>query len=1090
MIGMMRNRGPIAWMANHPVAPNLIMVVCLVGGFMVWQSMQREVFPDTQEDLVEITVAYPGASPEEVEQGLVLGIEEAVHGLDGVKEVRSEATDGTAKVTVEALADADLERLGQEIKSEVDRIRTFPEDAEEPDISVVSRKRQVLEVQLYGPVTEMVLREYAEQLRDRLLQDSRITQVELSGIKPFEISIEVPQDNLRRYNLTLSDIAARIGNASVETPGGSVKPQSGEVLVRVTERRDFGKEFGRLPVISTPEGGKVLLDDIATVKDGFEEADTYAFYNEQPAIGILVYRVGDQTPTGVSKAAQEVCNEFMASLPEDLKLAVLNDMAEEYQGRIDLLVKNGTFGILLVLCVLGLFLELRLAFWVMMGIPISFLGAIIFLPIFGVSLNMISLFAFIVALGIVVDDAIVIGENVYYHHEQGKPLKQAAVDAAREMAMPVTFSVLTNVATFMPLIFIPGMLGKFFWMLPVVVVSAFLVSLFEALFILPAHLGHRKEKAGVSLIGGGIHRAQQAFGRAFTRAVHAVYRPILNFALTHRYFVFALAVSTLLVVLSWPLSGRMGLSMMPTVESDFGRAALELPFGSAVERTEALARRIEEAAYTVAEESGRPELLEGVSTLIGNGGSHSATIQAFLADAEIRDTIMSTEEFVTKWRNKVGPVHGVETLTFSADFGGPGGGDDITIELSHRNMAVLETASAELAAQLANYPIVKDINDGFQPGKDQIDFKINQKGKSLELTARDVAQQMRNAFYGSEVVRQQRGRNELKIMVRLPKSERISEYNIEQLMLRTPGGLDVPLREVVEVDRTNAYTSISRREGRRVIQVTADVNPRRQAQEIIASVRENELPALLARYPGLDASFEGHEAEIRDSMGGLMAGFVIAMMVIYALLAIPFRSYIQPLIIMVSIPFGTIGAIIGHVIMGYSLSLDGLFGVMALSGVVVNDALVLVDAINRRRRDEPDVHAAALDSAEQRFRPVLLTTLTTFCGVGPLIFERSIQAQFMIPMAISLGFGVMFATAITLSLGAQPLPGSGRRPPRAGRLRTFSPGRIRAPKSGRDFPVDSQTLVRRCCALGEGECSHEPSAACKLRIMGTHAHGR
>ncbi|MBN2311176.1 MAG: efflux RND transporter permease subunit [Candidatus Hydrogenedentes bacterium] len=1009
------SRGPIAWMCHHPVAPNLIMAVCLLGGVLVWSNMQREVFPDTQEDLVEVSVAYPGASPEEVEQGIVLGVEEAVRGLDGVKEVRSEASDGTAQITIEALANADLERLGQEVKSQVDRIRTLPEDAEKPDISVVSRKRQVLQLQLYGDVNERVLREYAEQLRDRLLQDSGITQVELSGAKAYEISIEVSQENLRRYDLTLEDIADRIGAASVETPGGSVKPRSGEVMVRVKERRDYGKEFGRLPVISNTDGGEVLLEDIATIKDGFEEVDTFAFYDGKPAIGVLVYRVGSQTPIGVSQAVDRVCASFEASLPESLHLKKLDDMAEEYQGRIHLLLKNGSFGIILVLCVLGLFLEMRLAFWVMMGIPVSFLGGILFLPMFGVSLNMMSLFAFIVALGIVVDDAIVIGENVYYHHEQGKPFLQAAIDGAHEMAMPVTFSVLTNVVTFMPLIFIPGMMGKFFWMLPVVVISAFLVSLFEALFILPSHLGHRKDKTRHGL-GSLLHRPQQAFGRAFTKVIHVLFRPVMNVLLHHRYLVLVAAMAFLVVVASWPLSGRMGFSLMPTIESDFGRAALELPYGSAVERTTELALRIEAGAVAAIEESGHPELLEGISVLIGSGGSHTATIMAFLADAKAREGLLTTEEFVQRWREKVGPIHGVENVTYSSDFGGPGGGEDITVELTHRSMAVLEEASADLAAQLALYPMVKDINDGFQPGKDQIDFKITPKGKSLGLTARSVARQMRSAFYGAEVVRQQRGRNELKVMVRLPKEERISEYNIEQLMVRTPSGQEVPLREVVEISRSNTYTEISRRQGRRVIQVGADVVPRRRAQEIISSLRENELPALEARYPGLDCSFEGHEAEIRDSMGGLKAGFVIAILVIFALLAIPFRSYVQPLIIMVSIPFGIIGAILGHLIMGYGLSLDSMFGVLALSGVVVNDALVLVDATNRRRRDVSTVHLAALDSVEQRFRPVMLTTLTTFCGVAPLIFETSIQAQIMIPMAISLGFGILFATCITLVL--------------------------------------------------------------------------
>ncbi len=1012
---LLGKHSPIAWMAHHPVAPNLIMIVFLVGGFLVWGNMQREVFPDTQEDLIQVSVTYPGASPEEVEQGIVLAVEEAVRGLDGVKELRASATEGVAQITIEALSGANLERLGQEVKSEVDRIRTFPEEAEKPDISVVSRKHQVLQLLLFGNVSDWVLREKAEQLRDLLLQDPDITQVELSGDKSFEISIEVEQHKLRQYNLSIQDIVAKVSSAAIEMPGGSVKPQGGEVLVRVTERRDYGSEFARIPIISTPDGGDVSLEDIATIKDDFEEVDRFSYFDGQPAIGVFVYRVGKQSPTDVSKAVDKVCASFVASLPDGLHMKKQNDMADEYQGRINLLLKNGTIGILLVLGVLGLFLEVKLAFWVMMGIPVSFLGAIMFLPFLGVTLNMMSLFAFIVALGIVVDDAIVVGENVYYHHESGKSFMQAAIDGSHELIMPVTFSVLTNVVTFMPLIFIPGMMGKMFWMLPVVVICAFLISLFEVFFILPSHLGHRKDKER-SGIARWLHQPQQFFSKNFTKAIHVLFRPMMNVFLQYRYLVLVVAICILMVVVSWPASGRMGFSMMATIESDYGRADLELPYGSAVEKTIAIVQRIEQGALEVVEECGRPELLDGINVLVGGSGSHTASLTVFLADAKTREGIMTTEEFVRRWRDKVGPIHGIKALSYSADFGGPGAGDDITIELSHQSMDVLEQVSSELAQKLASYPMIKDINDGFQPGKDQINFKISPEGESLGLSAQEVARQMRNAFYGAEVLRQQRGRNEVKVMVRLPKHERISEYNIEQLMLRTPSGSEVPLMEVVTIERSNAYTNISRREGRRVIQVTAGVEPRSRAQEIISTLRETELPEIASRYPGLSYSFEGREAEIRDSMGGLKAGFVIALMVIYALLAIPFRSYFQPLIVMVSIPFGAVGAILGHLIMGFGLSLDSIFGLLALSGVVINGSLVLVNAINCSIANGVNVHDASLNAVEQRFRPVLLTTLTTFCGVAPLIFETSIQAQIMIPMAISLGFGVLFSTFITLLL--------------------------------------------------------------------------
>ncbi|MBN2309035.1 MAG: efflux RND transporter permease subunit [Candidatus Hydrogenedentes bacterium] len=1013
--GQSRQRGAIAWMAYHPVAANLAMVFCLLGGYFMMLHVTKEVFPDVQDDLVQISMSYPGASPEEVEQAVVLAIEENVRGLDGVKEVTSVAGEGSARVTVEVLEGEDLQRLSQEIKSEVDRIRTFPEDAEEPEIEIVSRRRRVLSLQLYGSVDEVVLRELAEQARDRLLQDPEITQVDLRGVRPLEISIEVPQENLRRYNLTLSEIASRLRSASVEVPGGGLKTEGGEVLVRMKERRDYGRQFARTPIISAPDGSQVLLEDIAVIKDEFADVDRFGLYNGKPSINLAIYRVGKQTPIQVSEAAHRQIDMLNQILPGDVRIEVLDDRADIYRQRVQLLLRNGTLGLCLVLLSLGLFLELRLAFWVMMGIPISFLGSMLFLPTLGVSINMISMFAYIIALGIVVDDAIVIGENIYYHHENGKSFQEAAVAGARELAVPVTFSILTNVATFMPLYFIPGMMGKIFKMIPLVVITVFMISLMESIFVLPAHLGHHRDKKrrGLNRL---LHSAQQAFGKAFIRAVRDLFGPFLDTMLKRRYVVVSVATAVLTTLLSWPLSGRMGFSLFPRVESDFARAGVVLPYGSAVAKTEAIGHRLYEGARQVVDECGHPELVEGIFMSIGEEGGHTAVVEVFLADAEIRDPIMSTDEFCQRWRDAVGPVLGVESLVYASDFGGPGHGSALTVELSHRSIAVLERASAELAEALANFPSVKDIEDGFQPGKQQIDFKIKPEGKALGLTAQDVAREVRNAFYGAEVVRQQRGRNEIKVMVRLPEEERISEHDLDRLMIRTPAGTDVPLNQVVEAKRGRAYTTIDRRDGRRVVQVEADVVPRSRALEVLASIEADELPALKRKYPGLTYTFEGRQADMRESMASLKGGFIMALVAVFALLAIPFRSYIQPLIIMVSIPFGIIGAIIGHLIMGYSLSVVSMFGIVALSGVVVNDALVLIDAANRRLREGLAPHDAVLQAAIQRFRPIMLTTLTTFCGLAPMIFETSRQARFLIPMALSLGFGIVFATVITLIL--------------------------------------------------------------------------
>jgi multidrug efflux pump subunit AcrB len=880
----------------------------------------------------------------------------------------------------------------------------------------VSRRRNVIDLILFGDAEASTLHELGEMVRDQLLSDPDITQVELEGVRPLEISIEIPQENLRRYNLTLSDVADRLRSASVDLPGGGIKTSGGEILLRVKERRDYGQQFARIPVITASDGTRVLLEDIAIIDDSYEESDSYATFDGKPAVFLDVYRIGSQTPIQVAKAVFSQLDIIRDTLPEGIGITVLRDRADLFGQRADLLLKNGGLGILLVLIILGIFLEIRLAFWVMMGIPISFLGSLLFFPALGISLNMITMFAFIMAVGIVVDDAVIVGENIYFFYQEGDDLLTAAVKGARDIATPVTFSILTNVVAFMPLFFIPGVMGKIFRMIPLVVCTAFLISLFESLFILPAHLGHRRERR-LGRYRGWLSNRQQAFSGWFTRWVRNRFGPFLDGALSRRYLVVSLAVAVLIFFLAYAASGRMGMGLFPKVESDFARASATLPYGTPVEKTEAVAQKMFEGALKVIEKTGRPELVTGIYTRVGRGGSHNLFMTVYLAEPEIRDQIMSTREFTKRWREETGRVPGVENVNFRSDFGGPGHGSAITVELSHRDTAVLEKASARLASDLASYSLIKDIDDGYQKGKEQLDFTLRPEGKALGLTAQDVARQIRSAFHGSRVLRQQRGRNELTVTVRLPLEERVSEYNIQEMVVRTPSGTFVPLRDVVDLKRNRAFTTISRRNGKRVVQVTADVNDRSRAGEIESALTEEELPKLMSVYPGLQYSFEGRAADTRESMKSLKIGFTMAMILIFTLLAVPFKSYIQPLIVMTSIPFGIIGAVLGHMIMGYSLSVVSMFGIVALSGVVVNDSLILIDFANRRIRERGmSVHDAVLDAAIQRFRPILLTTATTFGGLAPMMFERALQARFMIPMAISLGYGIVFATVITLVL--------------------------------------------------------------------------
>jgi len=761
-------------------------------------------------------------------------------------------------------------------------------------------------------------------------------------------------------------------------------------------------------VITSPEGTELRVRDIGKVSDTFEETYHVFTYNGKPAVGLDVYRVGDQTPLGVSEAAQQRLAQIEASLPPGVHVDLARDMSDIYRQRLELLLRNGLMGLTLVLVILTVFLEYKLAFWVTMGIPISFLGALLFLPGAEVTINMISMFAFIIALGIVVDDAIVVGENVFEYRQAGMGLLEAAIQGARDVAVPVTFSILTNIAAFAPLAFVPGIMGKIWRVIPLVVSSVFLISLLESLFVLPAHLAHTKKEHATGL-GRAIHQAQQRLSRFISRMIEAVFGPFLGVVLRFRYLTVGTALAMLVLVAGYVASGRMGFVLMPQVDADEADATATLPYGAPLSELIAVRDRLIESAQSVAAAHDSDKLMRGLRAEIDD---NEVNVTAYLREPEVRP--IPTAGFARLWREKTGPIKGLESLRFQSDRRGPGSGKSLTVELAHRDIDVLDRAGAELAACLSQFSNVKDIDDGYTPGKQQLDFKMVPEGRSLGLTASELARQLRGSFYGSEALRQQRGRNEVKVMVRLPKGQRISEYDVESFIVRTAAGADVPLRQVATVQRGRAYTVINRRDGRRTVSVTADVAPQSETDRVLSTLQESILPELMGRYPLLTYSFEGRQEDMRESMQSLWRGFFMALLLIYVLLGIPFRSYVQPLIVMTSIPFGLIGAVLGHLVMGYSLSVISMMGVVALSGVVVNDALVLVDYANRQRLQGQTAREAVWSACIRRFRPVLLTTVTTFGGLAPMIFETSRQARFMIPMALSLGYGILFATVITL----------------------------------------------------------------------------
>jgi len=1008
--------GMISWMAHNPVAANLLMVTFIVGGFlMLKMRVRQEVFPQIEPDYINITVPYPGASPEEVEQGILLAIEEAVRPLDGIKEINSSASEGAGSVSIELDIGVDKNKTLADVKSAVDRIVTFPQDAERPIVMAPKWRAEAISIVIYGDQKEKILREFAETMRDELLDLPEISYVELFGTKSMEISVEVPQDTLRQYGLTLGQIASKVRQTALEIPAGGVKTPAGEVLLRTAERRDLGREFMDIAVAHSTDGVPVKLGDIADIKDGFAETDLEAAYDGQRSIEIEVYSVGDESPTVVAETAKRYVEKKRQMLPEGVNITTWRDRSEIYRDRLDLLLKNAAIGLVLVLVILGLFLEPRLAFWVTMGIPISFFGSFFFLPMFNVSLNMISLFAFIITLGMVVDDAIVVGENAFRFRRKGMQFLEAAVRGARQVSMPVFFSVATTVVAFAPGLFIPGTRGKFMMNIPLVVILVMSISLIESFFILPAHISHLGTGAWLKF----LTERQKKFSMGVEKFIRKVYAPFLNFAMRNRWITVSVGIAVLVSSCGLIKGGHVKMTDFPKEESDWVSVEAKLPFGVSIDETGDVMQRLIATAKETINENGGPQINRGIFSILGasrgGAGSHVTMVIVNLVPTDFRP--IGSYDFSQKWRKKIGQIPGIESLTF--DFTtGHGGSLPIDVQLSHSRTDTLEAAAADLARQLASFDGVKDVDDGIELGKPQWDFTLSPEGVAAGLTSADLASQVRSSFYGSEALRQQRGRNEIRVFVRLPREERESLTNVEDMIIRTPDGGEMPLMAAAEVKEGRAYTSIRRTNGKRTIRVMADVDEdRANAQEVMAALYSDVLPDLRLKYPGLGYGRAGRQKSMQEFMDFLFKlAYPLALIVMYVLIAIPLRSYLQPFfVVMIAIPFGAVGAIVGHLIMGYMMSLISFMGFVALSGVVVNDSLVFVAAANRIRQERGfSGFDAAYEAGQQRFRAIVLTSLTTFAGLTPMIFETSVQARVLIPMAISLGFGVLFATLVTL----------------------------------------------------------------------------
>lgn len=1029
-------KSAVAWFVRNPVAANLLVVIIFVGGFFGVYSLRQEIFPEFSADQVSITVKYPGAAPEEVEEGVCVRVEEAIHGLDGMKRITSTAFESVGSTMVEVLPGHESRKVLDDIKTRVDAIDTFPKDTEKPEIKEIMIRNQVIAVGIAGKADEKSLKRIGEQVRDEISNLPGITQVELISTRPYEISIEVSEAVLRRYGMSLDEVASAVRQSSLDLPGGSVKTEGGEILVRVKGQAYVGIDFENIVLRTLPDGTRLRLGDVATIVDGFEETDQAARLDGEPAVIVQVFRVGEQSALKIADAVKAYLQEAQTRMPNGIKLMPWQDYSKFLRGRLDTLLNDTRVGFLLVFALLAMFLKFRLAWWVSFGIPIAFLGALALMPFLDVSISMISLFAFILVLGVVVDDAIVIGENIYTRYQKGDDGITAAIRGTQEVMVPVTFGVLTTAAAFFPMLFIGGNTGKIMRVIPLIVIPTLLISLVEALICLPVHLRHVDKKQKEHGISARWAKIQEWFGGKMDLFVRRVYRPLLERALTWRYLTIAIALTVFMFTLGLIGGGRIKFVFFPNVEADDAGAFLTMPQGTPKEVTFAAIKQLEEAALQVQREMDATKATHDGSSVIrhihaavgeqpfrtmmsrnagGTGksyvGSHLGEVHFELAPSEVRNTTGAA--IVKRWRELASAVPGAVELTFlSSVFSA---GEAVNVQLTGLKLDELRHAADELKTRLAEFPGVVDITDSFRGGKQEVKLKIKPAAQALGLTLEDLARQVRQGFYGEETQTIQRGRDEVKVFVRYPEAERRSLGDLENMRIRTRDGSEVPFSAVAEAELGRGFASIKRVDRNRAINVTADVDEARgNANEINLALTQTVLPDLLRRHPGVRYTYEGERREQGETMSGLIRGFIITLFVIYALLAIPLSSYLQPFLVMSAIPFGVVGAVWGHVIMGIPVSVLSVFGIVALAGMVVNDSLVLVDFINQRRKAGATLGQAVREAGASRFRPIVLISGTTFLGLAPLILERSVQAQFLVPMSVSLGFGCVASTAISL----------------------------------------------------------------------------
>ena len=1012
----------VAWFAENHVAANLLMLFLLIAGAITCLTMKIEVFPEASLDRISVSMVYSGASPEEVEEGIIRRIEEGVAGLAGIKRIDSVALEGYGYVNIEVMKGWDLNTLLDDIKAEVDRISNFPEEAEEPVVREVIRRNNVIWIAVYGDAPEKTLKHLAEKIKDDITNLKGVTLANLLGVRKGEIHIEISEAVLCQYGLTLGRVAEAVRKTSLDLPAGRIKSTSGEILVRTKGRRYYAADYRNVAVVARSDGSLVTLGEIGQLNDGFEDVDLFARFQEKPAALIRVFRVADQNALSVVQQVKEYIEKIRPSLPAGIAIGYFGDDSKFLRSRLQLLLKNLLIGLLLVIILLGLMLNLRLAFWVTLGIPISFMAGLMLLPQFSISINMVSLFAFIMVLGIVVDDAIIIGDNIFRKSEQGLPPLKAATEGTIEVGRPVIFSVLTTIVAFWPLLLGGGFMGKMMRNIPIVIILVLIGSLIESLFILPAHMARSK---GMRSGQSRNNKKEKRSARWLRWFIRVPYGRFLEFCLRWRYATLAVGVVLLILTFGLWKAGWVKFVFFPKVEGDMLECRLTMPVGTSAARTREVVAHLEKCArQALTQEDEKrdkdaPSLFEFSVSLVGwqqgrtDYGGHLANIWVQVPGEKKRG--ISTKRLSNAWRDQAGTIPDVESFDFRSER--HSAGKSVEFHLSSADNDLLLMAVDDLKRELNSYPGVTDVADSFLQGKKELQLKLKPAARSLGLTLSDLAQQVRHAFYGCEALRLQRDKDEVKVMIRYPERERKSLKYIEQMRIRTADGTEVPFNQVAQVNMKRGYAAIERGQRRRVVKVSADVNTAViNANELRNRMVDGFLPELESRYADLAYSMEGEGKEQKEAMEDVYRGFAVALFGIYCLLAIPFKSFTQPIIVMAAIPFALVGAVAGHLFMGMDLSILSLCGMVGLTGVVVNDSLVLIYTTNQVRKQGNGAHSAITKGSAIRFRAIILTSLTTFAGLTPMLLEKSLQAKFLIPMAVSLGFGVLFATFITLLL--------------------------------------------------------------------------